>query len=125
MARYTSNNYFLLGKILSLVALTIIAGILSYWTENTTVHWVGGTIVVLLLLLLAWLMSKLFYVELNDQAMIVKHLIAQKETKIAYHDIIELEHQFRYPVYSRNRIKYRTNWAHQDKSLEFTCVVTQ
>ncbi|GEM_PF-5801829 len=123
MTRYASNNYFLFDKIMPVLVLIVICAILTLRTENSTVILAGIVILLLLSTLLIRLMSRLTSIDLTENGIIVNHLITRSQTTIAYHNILELQHQFRYPVFSRNRIKYQLGLGGKIKVLKFTSVV--
>ncbi len=79
-----------------------------------------GTIIKLRLIRL---LSKLVSVELTDNGITVNHLINRNQTTIAYHNLVELQHQFRHPVFSRNRIKYQLGLGGRVMELKFASVV--
>ncbi len=124
MTKYTSNNYFLFDKIMYILIFLGITGFATYrLANNNIVLLMGVTIITILSVLLIRLLSKLVSVELTDKEIVVNHLTSRNQTKIAYNDIFEFQHQFWYPVFSRNRIKYNVRQSNKFKTLKIRSIV--
>lgn len=119
MQKYSSNTYYLLDKVLYVVVLLIVACLITYhFSDHIKVVIVGSLIAAVGLGSLLRLLSKLAIVEFKEEQLIVKYLLFNKRLSIAYSRIMELQHIYGYPVFSRNTIKYKGNDGGKVKKIK-------
>ncbi len=90
MTKFTGNSYYLITKIFFSLFPFILFGILFYNLNAPIQIYYGGFIAFsFVMIYIIYLLSKLVYVEFNDENMIIKYLILRKTKSIPYKDLIK------------------------------------